>query len=229
MINLSTIMQSAHGGQAIETLSARFGLTPDQTQRALDALMPAFQMGLQNKLQSGGIGGLLSHLGHPANREAYETASAAQAPAAAEQGGSVLGELFGSGQILTHIVQEVATRSGIPAAIIQAMLPTVASMLIGGLMHGTAGGGFGGILSSVLGSLFGQAGNAVPQPGEDRPGGGAAGPASRAGDQEASSAPPTPAASASAQQTLDDVSAILTAGTPAAPSHEAALGTILGR
>lgn len=237
MIDLSTIMQSAHGGQAVDTLSARFGLTPDQTQRALDALMPAFQMGLQNKLQSGGIGGLLSHLGHPANRDAYETAAAAQAPAAAEQGGSVLGELFGSGQVVTHIVQEVATRSGIPAAVIQAMLPTVASILIGGLMHGTAGGGFGGILSSVLGSLFGQAGTTVPQPGSGHQGGVSGGALGNVlggilgggGTQEAAPAAPTPAASASAQQTLDDVSAVLTSGTPPAPSHEAALGTILGR
>lgn len=232
MINLSDIMQSAHGGQAVENLSARFGLSPDQTQRALDALMPAFQMGLQNKLQSGGIGGLLSHLGHPANRDAFDSPAAAQAPSAATQGGSVLGELFGGGQVLTHIVQQVATESGIPPAVIQAMLPTVASILIGGLMHGAQGGGFGGILSSVLGSVFGQGGGAAPGP---QPSGGLGGALGSVlgglfggGERDAAPAPATiPAAPATAQQTLDEVSAMITAGAPASPAHDAALGTIL--
>lgn len=232
MINLSEIMQAAHGGQAIDTLSARFALSPDQTQRALDALMPAFQTGLQNKLQSGGVGGLLSHLGHPANRDAYESAAAAQAPPVATQGGSILGDLFGNGQVVTHIVQQVATESGIPAAVIQAMLPTVASILIGGLMHGTRSGGFGGILSSVLGSLFGQGGTSVPAPqpsGEvgGGPLGSILGGLFEGGAQDALPVPPTTDAPASAQQTLDDVSKMITGGAPSSPAHEAALGTIL--
>lgn len=229
MINLSDIMQSAHGGQALDTLSARFGLSPDQTQRALDALMPAFQIGLQNKLQSGGVGGLLSHLGHPANRDAYESPAAVQTPAAATQGGSILGDLFGNGQVLTHIVQQVSTESGIPAAVIQAMLPTVASILIGGLMHGAQGGGFGGIVSSVLGSLFGQGGGAgTPAP---QPGGGVLGNMLGGlfggGEHDAVPSSPTPAAPASSQQTLDDVSAMITAGAPTSAAHQAALGTML--
>ncbi len=38
MFNLSEIMQSAQGGQAIPNLAKQFGLTPEQTQAAINAL-----------------------------------------------------------------------------------------------------------------------------------------------------------------------------------------------
>ncbi len=46
MFNLSEIMQSAQGGQAIPNLAKQFGLTPEQTQAAINALLPAFSVGL---------------------------------------------------------------------------------------------------------------------------------------------------------------------------------------
>lgn len=49
MMNLFDIMQSAQSGQALPNLAQQYGLTMQQTQAALDALLPAFSMGLQRQ------------------------------------------------------------------------------------------------------------------------------------------------------------------------------------
>ena len=49
MMNLFDIMQSAQSGRALPNLAQQYGLTMQQTQAALDALLPAFSMGLQRQ------------------------------------------------------------------------------------------------------------------------------------------------------------------------------------
>ncbi len=50
-MNLFEMMQQAQGGQAMQNLSRQYGLSPKQTQAAIDALLPAFSMGLQRQTQ----------------------------------------------------------------------------------------------------------------------------------------------------------------------------------
>lgn len=257
-MNLSDIMQSAQGGQAVDNLAARFGMTPDQAQRAVQAVLPAFQMGLQNRAATGGFGSILAHLGNPAHQDTYADAGAAQnAPTPA--GGGVLGDLFGGAH--AQVAQQASSQSGVSAAIIQAMLPTIASMIMGGLFHATqSSGGLGGMLGNLIGAAggggpgqggpVGQGPAAAPtQGGGDLGGvlgsvlggllGGGApqGNTPRTGDAEPY-VPASPGAAADAGQsvpsassnaTLDDLSRMFQAGTPAAPAHEADLAAILGR
>ena len=51
MMNLFDIMQSAQNGRAMPNLAQQYGLSLQQTQAALDALLPAFSMGLQRQTQ----------------------------------------------------------------------------------------------------------------------------------------------------------------------------------
>src|SRR5664279_5637237 len=46
-MNLNDIIQAAQGGEGVANLGAQFGLTPEQTQAAVQALMPAFSTALQ--------------------------------------------------------------------------------------------------------------------------------------------------------------------------------------
>ena len=50
-MNLNDIIQAAQGGQGVNNLASQFGLSPEQTQAAIQAMMPAFSTGLQNAMQ----------------------------------------------------------------------------------------------------------------------------------------------------------------------------------
>jgi hypothetical protein len=57
-MNLSDIIQSAQGGQGLQNLAAEFGLSPEQTEAAMQAIIPALSHGLQRASQDpGALGG----------------------------------------------------------------------------------------------------------------------------------------------------------------------------
>ncbi|UDL93777.1 DUF937 domain-containing protein [Lichenihabitans sp. PAMC28606] len=156
-MSLNDIIQSAQGGEAVNNLSSRFGLTPEQTQSAINALLPAFQMGLQNKMQggAGGLGSILGQLGSSTHQGAFADAGTATSPTAVQAGSSVLGDLFGGQHASTQVAQQASAESGVSASVIQAMLPVLASIIMGGLFHSAQSGSWGGILSQVIGAAMG--------------------------------------------------------------------------
>ncbi|MGD0563116.1 MAG: DUF937 domain-containing protein [Roseiarcus sp.] len=175
-MNLNDIIQAAQGGQGVNNLASQFGLTPEQAQAAIQAMIPAFSAGLQGAAQNpASLGGILSQLASGAHQGSF--ADPSQASAASALGGGVLAQIFGSPEITAQISQHAAQMSGVSAQTIAQMMPVVASMLMGGLAHSmtsqglggllgelasaaapAAGGGlFGGLVSSVLGGFLGGA------------------------------------------------------------------------
>ena len=261
MIDLSRIVQSAQGGSAVDTIAQRFGLSPAEAQSAIDALLPAIRMGLQNAAQNGNAGSILAHLGNPVHQQSFDASPGASPDPAAVQGGSILGSLFGGHQTTAAVTQQAANQSGVSPSIIQAMLPTIVSMVMGGLFRGAQTGIFGSALSSILGSVLGQGGqgpiggtgpagtgqSGAPVPAGEGGLGGLIG--SVLGGLLGGSAAPEPsradggatawsggggpasgsAPSATPESTLDELSAMVQAGTPSAPEHESRLASILGR
>ena len=115
-MNLSEIMQAAQGGQGVDNLAAQFGLSPEQTQAAIQAVIPAFSKGLQGATQDpSGLGGILSHLASGAHEASYTDPG--QASAASSQGGNVLGQIFGSSGVTGQISQQASRISGVDPAI----------------------------------------------------------------------------------------------------------------
>src|SRR5271156_5223800 len=111
-MNLSEIMQAAQGGQGVDNLAAQFGLSPEQTQAAIQAIIPAFSKGLQGAAQDPtGLGGILSHLTSGAHDASYTDPNLASA--ASSLGGSVLGQIFGSSGVTTQISQQASRISGV--------------------------------------------------------------------------------------------------------------------
>src|SRR4051794_9318185 len=49
MLNLFEILQNAQGGQLIANLARQFDLSQQQAQAALDAMLPAFSIGLKRQ------------------------------------------------------------------------------------------------------------------------------------------------------------------------------------
>lgn len=172
-MNLNDIIQAAQGGQGVNNLASQFGLTPEQTQAAIQAIIPAFSHGFQRTAQDPtGLGGILSQLTSGVHQGSFTDPS--QTGAAAGAGGGVLGQIFGSPQITAQIGQQASQISGVSPQIIQQMMPVIASMLMGGLMHTMNNQGLGGILGQLAGAANspGGLGQTVNPPGEAAPSGG---------------------------------------------------------
>jgi len=229
-MNLNEIIQAAQGGQGINNIASQFGLSPEQTQAAIQAIIPAFSKGLQGAAQDPtSLGGILTHLTSGAHDASYTDPN--QANAASGLGGEVLGQIFGSSGVTTQISQQASRVSGVDPQLIEQMMPVIASMLMGGLTHAMNGQGLGGILGQLanaattsggfgsttnpagaassggfLGGLFGSVMGALT-------GGGAAG------------ASPESAAILAGLNTL---TGMLHSGVQVPPAHQQALDDIMG-
>ncbi len=155
-MNLNDIIQAAQGGQGINHIAQQFGISPEQAQAAINAVLPGLSQGLQTQAATpGGLGGILGHLADAAHQQSYTDAAAAAAPATVQTGGNALNQILGGGGIAQQLAQHAAQSTGLPPAVIESMLPVLASMVMGGLFHSANNQGLGG----MIGQLAGQGGN----------------------------------------------------------------------
>ncbi|MCX7324998.1 MAG: DUF937 domain-containing protein [Hyphomicrobiales bacterium] len=175
MMNLFEIMQAAQGGNAINNLSNQFGLSQQQTQSALEALLPAFSMGLKNQTQSPDMFSQLAGMmmNGQASQQAFEDANNDGIPDHLQQeGNQVLGQIFGSKDVSRAVAQQASLMSGVSSSVLKAMLPVVASMIMGGLFKGASNQGLGGLLGQLAqGMMPGAGGGMVAQQGNNPLGG----------------------------------------------------------
>lgn len=156
MMNLFEMMQAAQGGNAMNNLASQFNLTPNQTQNAVEALLPALSMGLQRQTQTPDMFASLASMMMNGQHGAAFDADGDGIPDHLQQGGKeVLGQLFGSKQVTQAVTQQAALASGVTSSILQKMLPVIASMVIGGLFKSASNQGLGGILGQIAGGMMG--------------------------------------------------------------------------
>jgi hypothetical protein len=166
MMNLFEIMQAAQGGNAMNNLASQFGLSPQQTQTALDALLPAFSMGLQNQAQSPDMLSQLAGMmmGGTANQQAFDSDGDGIPDHLEQEGNTVLGQLFGSKEVSRAVADQASAMSGVSSAVLKSMLPVVASMIMGGLFKSASNQGLGGLLGQLAqGMAPGMGGGMQPQ------------------------------------------------------------------
>jgi hypothetical protein len=148
MINLYQILAEAQGGGAMTSLARQFQLTEQQTQAAVDALLPAFSLGLrQMSATPGGFANLFGMMAQP-NFQAMFTG----APASAQgrnTGNDLLGMMFGSPEMSRAVAEQAAQYAGIGSAIMKRMLPVVAAMIIGGMMRTMNMSGMGDVADAA--------------------------------------------------------------------------------
>jgi hypothetical protein len=170
MMNLFEIMQQAQGGNAYNNLAQQFGIGPDQAQKAVEAVLPAFSLGLQQQAQTlEGWSNILSSLSQSQNSAQFYDSDGDGIPDSMENDGqNALGGLFGTPEVTQAMAGQAAQFAGLPATIMQQMLPVIASMVIGGLFKSASNSGLGGLLGqmmqggqsnlgTILGGMFGQA------------------------------------------------------------------------
>nr|WP_310523165.1 DUF937 domain-containing protein [Polymorphobacter sp.] len=145
------------GADGVAAMAARVGLTPEQAQSAMAALLPAVTGGMTKQAQAGNS----SIVDQLAGMAASYTGSAA-GDGAVTQGNDILGNIFGSKDVSRAVAAQAAGQTGLDIGALKALLPMVATMAASALGNGFGGGtgtvaapAGGGMLGSLLGGLIG--------------------------------------------------------------------------
>lgn len=152
---LGQLLQGALGGGQAEQaaapqqvdiggLASQFGLSPEQANAAVGALLPAVLGGFKKAEQGGALGDVAA------------IADSTAAPAAdVDAGNSILGHIFGSKDVSRAVAAHASQQTGISDTILKAMLPIVAGLVAQQATKKMGGGLLGGIAGSVLASMLG--------------------------------------------------------------------------
>lgn len=140
MFNLAEILAQAQKQQGFDQMAAQFGMGAQQMKTAMDALLPAFSLGLNRATQS--PMDMAQLFGLFASGTNY--AQMFEQPMAAGQtmmtaGQQALGRIFGP-ELSQAIAQQTAVATGFQQEAMKQVMPVMASMLMGGLMKGAMAG-----------------------------------------------------------------------------------------
>ncbi|PBB82044.1 hypothetical protein CK218_03940 [Mesorhizobium sp. WSM3879] len=175
MPSLFDIFLQAQNGAGMQALAQQFGLSMQQVQAAVQALLPAFSQGLQrNTADPYGMGAFMTAMASGQHAKYFEDATRAFTPQGIDEGNGILGHLFGSKDLSRAVAAQAAQATGLSQQVLQQMLPAMASMMMGGLFKQTnsqmqAAGGFGGggnPFGEIIEEMMRQAGGGAqaPQP-----------------------------------------------------------------
>jgi hypothetical protein len=167
MANLYELLDNAHDGEGIGALGREFGLTPEQTEAAVTALLPAISMGLKQSTASvDGLARLLATMGQQQDLHGmYDDPEAAFGDGGVTAGNEALSVIFGSLEVSRAVANQAQQFSGVSSAVLKKLLPVVVGMILSGLMRrGSTGastapqqpGPSGGTLGDILGQIFGR-------------------------------------------------------------------------
>jgi hypothetical protein len=168
MNNLIEMMMQAQGGNAMQNMARQFGLAPEQAQSAVESLLPAFQVGMQNQADSiDGLQKMIQMFGGGQHAGTFDADGDGIPDNAVEQGNDVLGQLFGNKDVSRAVAAHAEATSGVSSAILKQMMPVIASMLMGGMFKGATNNGLGGLMGQAmqggLGNMMGQMMGGVQQ------------------------------------------------------------------
>lgn len=134
MFNMFDMLNQAQNGAVMNNLSRQFGLQPEQTRQAVEALMPAFNEGMRRQAQSiDAMQGFLKQMGAGGYERFYDDPEAAATDDVRASGNDVLGQIFGSKDVSRAVADQAATMTGLGTEMMKQMLPVLASMMMGGL------------------------------------------------------------------------------------------------
>ena len=158
---LGQLLQQATGGQSgggasgldVSGLAQQFGLTPEQANVAVGALLPAVLGGIKNA-EAGGVLGQVASIADATTAPASDT----------DSGNAILGQIFGSKDVSRSVAADAAAKTGISDTILKAMLPIIAGLVAQQVTKKMGGGIIGGIAGSVLASMLGGSSAAAAAP-----------------------------------------------------------------
>ncbi|WP_127599345.1 DUF937 domain-containing protein [Nitratireductor alexandrii] len=159
MLPLYDMIANAQNGRAMDLLARQFNLSQQQTQLALEALLPAFSQGLKrNAADPYGVGAFLSALSSGRHAPYFDDAANAFSAQGVAEGNGILGHLFGSKELSRAVAAQAAQATGLGQDVLRQMLPVIAAMVMGGLFKQSTGQLDGDVRAQSVQPNFGAAG-----------------------------------------------------------------------
>lgn len=158
-------LKSAGANAALQALAKSYGIQPRQLDAIIATVLPAFTNRIErNTLSRGGLSDLVAEIGRPQHLQILANPSLVTSPAAEKVGIGALDNVFGDKAASRSIAAQAALSSGVQQAIIQKLLPILASLVMAAL---SKQGGLGDIMKKLPDILGGNPGGA-PQPSPSR-------------------------------------------------------------
>ena len=144
---LKTILQ-AQDGDLVSKLADNFGVDASSAAKAIGGMTPALANGLKQNLGSSNALSAILGAATSGGFDKYLDSSGDLLSGGLGDGANILGSLLGGESGIESVATKGAEASGIDASTVAAMLPAVASMVMGAVTKQTAGdGGIEGLLS----------------------------------------------------------------------------------
>jgi hypothetical protein len=121
-------------GEAMRQMTQQFGISTEQTEKAMEALMPAFSEALKrNTANPVDFMKFMQAMAGGYHANYFEHPDLAFSGSGLSDGNAILGHLFGSKEVSRAIAANAAHMSGLSQSILKQMLPALAPMILGGL------------------------------------------------------------------------------------------------
>lgn len=159
------MLRSAQGGQGMEALAKAYGLSMQQAQAVAEAMLPALADGFRHASQSPESMAYLMTLMTSGPYAALYTQPAAPAELT-KVGSQALDAMFGSNEVSRAVANHVAASTGLGLALVRQMMPSYATLVVGGLARSlAASGALQQMLAAMLNRAVPAAKPAVPATG----------------------------------------------------------------
>ena len=146
---------SAGGGQAVEMIAGRFGISPAQSQSAIEALAPMIAGGFKNQANNGGLENILGSVLNQNHVQIGDNPEELARPGTTAAGNEILGAIFGSKDVSRQVATNAANQTGLSTDLLKQMLPVLATMAAGAMASKANSGGLGSILGNAIGNSAG--------------------------------------------------------------------------
>lgn len=151
---VNTISENLAGSAstpAVRRLAEAAGTNPEQTRAAMAAMIDALSHRLErNTLSRGGLAEVVRAVGDPRRRLYLGDPGAIGSDALKADGNAILEHILGTKDASRAVAARAARASGLSAGTVEAMLPTVAAMMMGEVAR-AAQGPFDDILRNIPG------------------------------------------------------------------------------
>ena len=140
-MTIDELLKSQDAQRALAGLAKAYDIDPAQLDVAVDKIVPALSNRIErNTLSRGGVADLMAELMKPQHARVLADPSVVTTPEAAAAGVGALDTIFGDKASSRSLAAQTAVSSGSRQAIIQKLLPIIASLVMAALSKGSQGG-----------------------------------------------------------------------------------------
>lgn len=152
MVNLLDIMRQAQAGSWMEGLGRPYGLSGQQSQHAIEALLPAFSLAFRQATRNpDAFAQLIEMMSSTRYLPFFERGAGGgfgTMPGGGQAGAEIVSRLFGPDEASRKVAEQASAMTGIATGVLHQMMPTMAAVMMGGLVRSLSVEGLSGVLRS---------------------------------------------------------------------------------